>query len=68
MTTTTQSLAEVDRLLKHIQVTALDSEQTPIAAAEVPTIANAVVKRLVWGNPCLDQVVQEELDELRFRA
>lgn len=66
-TKTTFSLTEVDRLLSHIQATAIDSEQASITPGEVPVIANAVVRRLVWGDPCLNQVIQEELDELRFR-
>ncbi len=63
----TANLTEVNRLLNHIESTAIDSEQTPVTPGEIPVVADAVVKRLVLGNSCLDQLVQEELDELRFR-
>ncbi len=62
-----QGLVGVTRLVTHIQASALDSNQTPIRIEEVPVVTNSVIERLVWGYPYLDQVVQEELDELRFR-
>lgn len=62
-----QGLVGVSRLVTHIQTSAIDSTQIPIRIEEVPAIANSVIERLVWGYPYLDQVVQEELDELRFR-
>lgn len=62
-----QGLAGVSRLVTHIQTSAIDSTQTPIRTEEVPAVTNSVIERLIWGYPYLDQVVQEELDELRFR-
>ena len=59
-------LSAVEQLLTYIQQTAIDSENTPIAASEVPIVAHCVVQRLVLQHPHLAQVIQEVLDDFRF--
>jgi hypothetical protein len=62
------NLAEVDRLILYIQQNAIDSEQQPVRMEEVPIVAGLVLQRLVWRSPNLEQVLQEVLDDLRFRG
>lgn len=59
-------LGTMEQLLIYIQETAIDSERTPIAPDEVAIVANLIIQRLVLQHPCLDQTVQEILDDLRF--
>jgi hypothetical protein len=61
-------LPEVHRLIQHIQHTAIDSENTPITSQEVAAVSNRVIHALVWQYPHLNQVIQESLDDLRFKA
>ncbi|MDX2244948.1 MAG: hypothetical protein NW224_30095 [Leptolyngbyaceae cyanobacterium bins.302] len=67
-TTILYNLSEVNRLIVYIRQHTVDSEQTPICSDEIPTIANQLIQQLVWKSPHLDQVLQELLDELRFRV
>ena len=60
-------LTEVDRLLMYIQNRAIDSEGSRVLADEVPIVTNLVIQQLVWRYPCLDQIIQELLDNLRFQ-
>ncbi|BAU15924.1 hypothetical protein LEP3755_64900 (plasmid) [Leptolyngbya sp. NIES-3755] len=59
-------LSEINRLLTYIEQTAIDSENTPIHASEILTVANSVIKRVVWRQENLQQIIQEALDDLRF--
>jgi hypothetical protein len=59
---------EVEQLLNYIEQTAIDSESTPIAPDEVEIVTHLVIQRLVLQHPCLDQTIQETLDDLRFSA
>ncbi|MGG6268993.1 hypothetical protein ACQ4M3_30675 [Leptolyngbya sp. AN03gr2] len=61
-------LDEVNRLLNYIKQTAIDSENTPIHDTEILIVANLVIKRIVWKQENLQQVIQEALDDLRFGA
>lgn len=62
------SLVEIDRLVHYIQHHAVDSEHTPIQPDETIEIVNQLIQQLVWRYPHLDQVLQELLDDLRFRG
>lgn len=64
---TVYNLKEVSRLIAYIGQHTVDSEQTPICSDEIPTIVNQLIQQLIWKYPYLDQVLQELLDELRFR-
>jgi hypothetical protein len=59
---------EINRLLTYIAQNTLDSEQSPIQSDEIPAVVNCLIQRLVWQQPHLDQVLQEILDDLRFRV
>jgi hypothetical protein len=61
-------LQEVQRLMSYIEQNAVDSERMPIQPEEVVSVTNQVIQRLVWGADCLDQVVQEVLDNQRFQV
>lgn len=61
-------LSEVNRLLDHIEKTAIDSENAPIHASEISTVANLVLNRIIWKHENLQQIIQEALDDLRFGA
>jgi hypothetical protein len=61
-----EQLTAIKQLLTHIQQSAIDSENTPIVSAEVPSVVNLIVQRLVLQHPHLDQIIQEILDDLRF--
>ena len=61
-------LSEAHRLFQHIQQTAIDSENRPIKPDEVATVSDRVIHALVWQHPHLNQVIQESLDDLRFKA
>jgi hypothetical protein len=67
-TVTLGDLAEVNRLILYIQQNAIDSERQPVRLEEVSIVAGLVLQRLVWRSPNLEQVLQEVLDELRFRG
>lgn len=59
-------LDEINRLLNHIGQTAINSEKTSIHITEIATVANSVIKRIIWSHGDLQQVIQEALDDLRF--
>ena len=61
-----EDVPEFSRLFHHIQSSAIDSEGVVIKHEEVLQVLNAVIQRLVWCSSQLDQIIQEELDELRF--
>ncbi|GAP99756.1 hypothetical protein [Leptolyngbya sp. NIES-2104] len=63
-----RQFSEVEQLLNYIEQTAIDSESTPIAPDEVEIVTNLIIQRLVLQHPCLDQTIQEILDDLRFSA
>ncbi|MCU0550563.1 MAG: hypothetical protein MUC48_14535 [Leptolyngbya sp. Prado105] len=63
---TASSCGAMEELLVYIEQTAIDSESTPIAPDEVAIVADLIIQRLVLRHPCLDQTVQEILDDLRF--
>jgi hypothetical protein len=65
-TTPTYHLIEVSRLISYVSQHTVDSEQTPIRPDEIPTIVNQLIERLIWEYPCLNEVLQELLDELHF--
>jgi len=67
-TATLGDLAEVNRLILYIQQNAIDSEQQPVRTEEVSIVAGLLLQRLVWRSPNLEQVLQEVLDDLRFRG
>ena len=67
-TVTLGNLAEVNRLILYIQQNAIDSEQQPVRTEEVPIVAGLLLQRLVWRSPNLEQVLQEVMDDLRFRG
>lgn len=57
---------EINRLLTYIGQNTIDSERSPIQPDEIPAVVNCLIQRLIWQQPCLDQVLQEILDDLRF--
>lgn len=57
---------EINRLLTYIGQNTIDSERSPIQQDEIPAVVNCLIQRLIWQQPCLDQVLQEILDDLRF--
>jgi hypothetical protein len=67
-TVTLGDLAEVNRLILYIQQNAIDSEHQRVRREEVPIVAGLLLQRLVWHSPNLEQVLQEVLDDLRFRG
>ncbi len=64
---TTSGLAEVDRLLTYIRESVVDSENKPITPPEVLSVANHLIRQRIWDDPCLQQRLQDILDDLRFR-
>jgi hypothetical protein len=60
-------MKEVQRLISYIEQTAIDSEQMPIQPQEVGSVTHQVIQRLIWDAACLDQIVQEILDNQRFQ-
>ena len=65
--TPAQNPNQVSRLVDYIGQHAIDSERQPIQSEEIPTVIDLVIEQLVWKYPYLDQVLQETLDELRYR-
>lgn len=63
---TTSQFSTIEQLLTYIEQTAIDSENIPIASDEVAIVANLLIQRLVLQHACLDQTIQEILDDLRF--
>lgn len=57
---------EIHRLLIYIEQNTSDSERSPIQPDEIPFVVNCLIQRLIWQHSCLDQVLQEILDDLRF--
>jgi hypothetical protein len=60
-------LAEVRRLLSYLREQAVDSQNIPVTSEELPPLANCLISRLVVQNPLLNEVIQEELDNLRYK-
>lgn len=58
---------EVQRLLKYLQEQAVDSQKIPVTSEELPTLAMCLIHRLILQNPLLSEVIQEELDNLRYK-
>ena len=56
------------QLVSHIQETGIDSEGTPIVMGEVHQILENLVQHLILNCPNLNQVIQENLDDLRFKT
>jgi hypothetical protein len=62
----TCSEIEINQLLTYIERRTSDSERSLIQADEIPVVVNRLFQRLIWQYPCLDQFLQEILDDLRF--
>ena len=62
------NLSEVNQLIDYVRHHAVDSEQTPICSDEISIVTNRLIQQLIWNYPYLDQVLQEVLDDLRFRV
>lgn len=58
---------EVQRLLNYLQEQAVDSQKIPVTSEELPILAIFLIHRLVLQNPLLGEVIQEELDNLRYK-
>jgi hypothetical protein len=58
---------EVHRLLNYLQEQAVDSQKIPVTSEELPTLAICLIHRLILQNPLLSEVIQEELDNLRYK-
>lgn len=58
---------EVQRLLTYLQEQAVDSQSIPITSGELPVLANCLIHCLVIQNPLLSEMIQEELDNLRYK-
>jgi hypothetical protein len=58
---------EVQRLLNYLQEQAVDSQKIPVTSEELPTLVICLIHRLILQNPLLSEVIQEELDNLRYR-
>jgi hypothetical protein len=61
------NLAEVQRLLTYLQEQAVDSHNIAITPEEATTLASCLLERLVFKFPLLDEIIQEELDNLRYQ-
>lgn len=66
--TAPSNLSELNRLVAYIGQHSVDSEQVPITPEEIPIVTNQLLRQLIWNYPCLDELLQELLDELRFRV
>lgn len=62
------NLAEIQRLFAYLQKQAVDSHNISITAEEVTPLANCLIKHLVFQSPLLDEIIQEELDNLRYQT
>ncbi|MDX2243306.1 MAG: hypothetical protein NW224_21715 [Leptolyngbyaceae cyanobacterium bins.302] len=58
---------EVQRLLNYLREQAVDSQKIPVTSEELPTLAMCLIHRLILQNPLLSEVIQEELDNLRYK-
>jgi len=58
---------EVQRLLNYLQEQAVDSQKIPITSEELPTLAICLIHRMILQHPLLNEVIQEELDNLRYK-
>lgn len=58
---------EVQRLLNYLQEQAVDSQKIPITSEELPTLAICLIHRMILQHPMLNEVIQEELDNLRYK-
>lgn len=61
------NLREAQRLLTYLQKQAVDSQNIPITSEELTTLANSLITRLIIQAPLLDEIIQEELDNLRYQ-
>lgn len=61
------NLAEVQRLLTYLQEQAVDSHNIAITPEESTKLAGYLLERLVFKSPLLDEIIQEELDNLRYQ-
>ena len=58
---------EVQRLLNYLQEQAVDSQKIPVTSEELPTLAICLIHRMILQHPLLNEVIQEELDNLRYK-
>jgi hypothetical protein len=61
------NLLEIQRLLTYLQRQAVDSHNILITPEEITTLASCLIERLVFQSPLLDEIIQEELDNLRYQ-
>jgi hypothetical protein len=59
---------EVQRLLIHLQEQAIDSKKIPVTSEELPTLALCLIDRMILLHPLLNEIMQEELDNLRYKV
>ena len=59
---------EMDRLVTYIAQNTIDSEQSLIQPDEIPAVVDCLIQRLIWQHSHVDQVLQEILDDLRFKV
>lgn len=58
---------EVQRLLNYLQEQAVDSRKIPVTSEELPTLTICLIHRMILQHPLLNEVIQEELDNLRYK-
>jgi len=63
----TSNPAEVQRLLIYLKEQAVDSHNIAITSEETTTLAGCLLERLVFKSLLLDEIIQEELDNLRYQ-
>ncbi|MDX2241849.1 MAG: hypothetical protein NW224_14280 [Leptolyngbyaceae cyanobacterium bins.302] len=58
---------EFQRLLNYLQEQAVDSQEIPVTSVELPTLAICLIHRMILQHPLLNEIIQEELDNLRYK-
>jgi hypothetical protein len=62
------TLVEVQWLLNHLRQQAVDSQKIPVTSEELPTLALCLIDRMILLHPLLNEIMQEELDNLRYKV
>lgn len=58
---------EVQRLLNYLQEQAVDSQKIPVTSEELPTLAICLIHRMILQHSLLNEIIQEQLDNLRYK-